>query len=160
MSTRPEHADLPHFVYRAYDADGVLLYIGATYNPRGRYVDHLGSSIWSNFVKRWRVTGPLPKRSAWLMEWKEIEAVRPLFNTQGIADHLREHLAARAAYLKSDRAQAASWAWVKVREDRTAEIKAYNNSPAALEQHAAYARAVRAAEAARGSLLQGKEIPT
>lgn len=39
-------AGQPHYVYRCYDAEGVLLYVGMTYNPPARMRQHSKKAEW------------------------------------------------------------------------------------------------------------------
>lgn len=76
-----------HFVYRAYDADGVMLYVGLTKQPDKRYREHLcgnydGRGWFQHFVTKWVVTGPLSRAAAEALELAEIDAHNPIFNGQ------------------------------------------------------------------------------
>lgn len=42
----PPPGDLPTFVYRFYDADGTLLYVGITLDPHTRWEDHRTGKPW------------------------------------------------------------------------------------------------------------------
>ena len=57
--TRLGPRGIPHFVYRVYDAADVLLYVGCTARPEGRWRNHLSSSPWARFAARieWQVGG-------------------------------------------------------------------------------------------------------
>ncbi len=85
-------ADLPHdqarliyqaqpfTVYRQYDADGVLLYVGCTDNLHRRTVGHRSKSPWWPLVARIE-SELLPNfRSAWLAELRAIKNEAPLYN--------------------------------------------------------------------------------
>lgn len=79
----------PHWLYRLYDADGVLLYIGQTRNPaqrfRGWFMDHkngYGRARWVSEAVRvdWR---RYPNYDAVIAAEKlAIETERPLHNRQ------------------------------------------------------------------------------
>jgi hypothetical protein len=74
-----------HFVYRAYDSDGLLLYVGCTGRPGQRYKQHMagdncGLGWFDPFVTHWRVTGPLPKSVARAIEKWETQNHHPIFN--------------------------------------------------------------------------------
>jgi hypothetical protein len=43
--------DVPTAVYRLFDAEGVLLYIGASINPQGRLNYHQFRSYWPSVVR-------------------------------------------------------------------------------------------------------------
>lgn len=51
-------------VYRAYAADGSLLYIGQSSNPDRRIATHRSSSPWASLAVRWDVTDPMPRDTA------------------------------------------------------------------------------------------------
>lgn len=53
-----ELARRPHFVYRCFDADGVLLYIGCTVHPEQRRVEHRRSSPWFAQLASVKLVGP------------------------------------------------------------------------------------------------------
>lgn len=46
-------------VYRAYDAEGTLLYVGQSMNPKRRMGDHR-SKPWAPLVAKWSVSDPMP----------------------------------------------------------------------------------------------------
>lgn len=80
VTTQFPHADAPHFVYRAYDSDGALLYVGVTYNPPLRFHMHAKSSSWWADMAKVRLI-VFPNR-AYALE-KEREAIwweRPVHN--------------------------------------------------------------------------------
>lgn len=74
-----------HYVYRAYDKDGQVLYVGVTKRPRGRYWQHKRRSAFIRRAVRWRVTGPLDKWKAEELESVEIARLNPPFNIRGRA---------------------------------------------------------------------------
>lgn len=85
-----EHAE--HFVYRCYDADGVLLYVGCTMDVKKRIASHRRggngtskASRWlSLFMTRYEVEGPFRGRDAGrAAEHAAIQADWPIFNYQG-----------------------------------------------------------------------------
>lgn len=78
-------ANRTHFVYEAYDADGLLLYIGCTGNPTQRYKAHMAGNAdargWFDpFVTKWRVSGPYPKATAFALEKRLIAERHPIWN--------------------------------------------------------------------------------
>lgn len=80
VTTRHPHTNEPHYVYRAYDADGTLLYVGVTYNPPLRFHLHAKTSVWWPDMARVRLI-VFPNR-AYALE-KEREAIwfeMPLHN--------------------------------------------------------------------------------
>jgi hypothetical protein len=56
--------DDPHFVYRAFDSYGHLLYIGCTNNPDKRLATHRSQAPWFRFAETISVAGPYAGRSA------------------------------------------------------------------------------------------------
>lgn len=79
-----------HFIYRCYDADDLLLYIGCTSNVRRRIDAHrrgsgtsLASRWLSQFMARHEVVGPFAGRDAGrAAERVAIKSEQPLFNYQ------------------------------------------------------------------------------
>jgi hypothetical protein len=51
-----ERLRMPHYVYRLYDANMRLLYVGCTYSPRTRLGDHRRYQPWFPEVATTRVT--------------------------------------------------------------------------------------------------------
>lgn len=81
-------ADAPHFLYRCYDADGDLIYIGCTRNVKRRIDAHLrggrAASRWlAVFMTSHEVEGPFPNRATALAaEARAITLEQPVFNIQ------------------------------------------------------------------------------
>lgn len=48
----------PHFVYRCFDADGRLLYVGLTKNPEQRLAGHRSQTLWFGDVVSYGVLDP------------------------------------------------------------------------------------------------------
>ena len=77
-----------HYLYRCFDADGDLIYIGCTSNVKRRLSAHRASralaSRWlSAFMARHEIEGPFPDRAAGLAaERRAIQSEQPLFNYQ------------------------------------------------------------------------------
>lgn len=74
-----------HFVYEAYDADLICLYVGCTGNPAQRYQQHMSGKEdargwFDRYVVSWRVSGPYPKRVALDIEKQRIRDYQPIFN--------------------------------------------------------------------------------
>lgn len=97
----PEARD--HFVYEAYDADGIALYVGCTGDPQTRYKAHLAGNAdargWFDpFVTKWRVSGPYQKSVALFIERQTIDALQPIWNgaslrnRRGRRELIREYL--------------------------------------------------------------------
>jgi predicted GIY-YIG superfamily endonuclease len=86
--------DADHYVYRCYDAEDVLLYVGCTRNPKSRIAAHRRGS--TSKASRWlsvtmtrvEVTGPFRGREAGReVERAAIRAELPVFNTQETATY-------------------------------------------------------------------------
>lgn len=96
------------YVYRCFDAEGGLLYIGCAHNPKRRISSHLhsrkvlASHALRVLMDRYEVEGPYPTRE--LAERAEAAAIRaeePLLNRQhnGVrANWLRDNDLARYLY--------------------------------------------------------------
>lgn len=55
----------PSYVYRVYDADNCLLYVGCSVNPERRMKDHRRDRrLWIPYVSHVEVVGPFPRRQA------------------------------------------------------------------------------------------------
>ena len=93
-SNRP----VPHVVYRFYDADDVLLYVGMTSNFKSRHDSHEERSPWYRFAVRHTVEPAESEEDARAAETTVIKAQWPIFNVSGAAEGYRER---RAAYLAS-----------------------------------------------------------
>lgn len=92
----------PHYLYRCFDADGFLIYIGCTADVRKRLNNHRASSRKSSrwlkaCMARHVVSGPFAGlEAARAAEHDAIRAEDPLFNTQergGAAMSARVHVA-------------------------------------------------------------------
>lgn len=73
------NADRPHYVYRHYDADDQLLYVGMTANPKRRPYERKGRPFLADSV-RCDVTGPMPRLDAMAAERAAIVHEKPLHN--------------------------------------------------------------------------------
>lgn len=69
-----------HFVYRAFDAEGRLLYVGCTKAPKQRRAAHRWDSPWFKFATRFTMAGPYEKSEAYRREDEAIESELPWFN--------------------------------------------------------------------------------
>ena len=69
-----------HYVYRAFDAVGHLLYIGCTVNPSGRMTQHRRSSEWWEFVSRLEVQTFSSRSEARAAEEQAINTEGAYFN--------------------------------------------------------------------------------
>lgn len=83
--------NVPHYVYRCYDAAGRLLYVGCTFHVKSRLAAHRHGSGAAK-ASRWlqvtmaayEVEGPYPTKEAGLAaEAAAIRTEQPLFNRQG-----------------------------------------------------------------------------
>lgn len=74
-------------VYRAYDADGELLYVGYTDNPEKRVRDHARDSYWHAATTRWTFEEHPTREAAKAAEYDAIRAESPHCNVQGISGH-------------------------------------------------------------------------
>lgn len=73
----------PHYVYRCYDAQDRLLYVGCSYNPVARLRQHKSErKSWVSRVARTRMTVWPDRRKALDMERLAIETEHPLHNRQ------------------------------------------------------------------------------
>jgi len=76
-------AELPHYVYRHYDADGRVLYIGCTSDPDKRFGAQRTAQVsahWWPLVARTEVIGPMPYPEALHAETWAIRADLPPYN--------------------------------------------------------------------------------
>ena len=100
-------APTPGVVYRHYDRDGVLLYIGSSdvYKFPSRQDDHAKAARWWRYVARIEhEVVPPDRRAAYLAEFAAMKTERPIFNrtsrTLAVwqqareSDYLRRRLAA------------------------------------------------------------------
>lgn len=69
-----------HFVYYAYDARDVLLYIGCTMQPEKRLKGHRDIGIWTQYAARFRMQGPFNYDTARFKESVAILEHQPPFN--------------------------------------------------------------------------------
>lgn len=68
-------------VYRCYNKDGDLLYIGCSVNVFARLYDHSRISVWYDATVRITLDDPLPRREALAAEKKAIIEEGPRFNS-------------------------------------------------------------------------------
>ena len=73
--------DRRHFVYRAFAADGALLYVGCTMDPKRRRYEHKLSSAWFPLMASVRLTGPLDEVTAKRLEKDAIRTEGPRYNS-------------------------------------------------------------------------------
>lgn len=77
-------ADRPTTVYRLFDSDGVLLYVGVSWNPKSRIPSHQDKPWWPRVAKSTTETHP-DRLTALRFEAKAITEESPLFNIAAIA---------------------------------------------------------------------------
>lgn len=68
-----------HFVYRAYNEGGQLLYVGCTAHPKERWAEHKRWSRWAPFAVRFRVVGPYSYHTARQIERDALRDEFPLY---------------------------------------------------------------------------------
>ena len=69
-------------VYRCFDGDDRLLYVGVSGGPEQRLKDHARKSPWFGDVARVAVTPLMPRRAALDAEYEAIRSERPVHNKQ------------------------------------------------------------------------------
>lgn len=80
----------PHYVYRAFDSYGLLLYIGCSLDVPRRMKDHRRESQWHHYAETVSITGPWGYEQARLNETRAIESEGSYFNcTKGDAERRR-----------------------------------------------------------------------
>lgn len=78
--TVEEWLQADHWLYRWYDAAGVLLYLGLTINPERRSNDHR-RAWWRQWAEACAWEGPIPGRDeAFVREADAVIRERPIFN--------------------------------------------------------------------------------
>lgn len=75
----------PHAVYRCYDRDGQLLYVGCTVTPEARWRKWRGdrSVSWPAETASWTITWYPDFASGRRSEWTAIRTEHPRHNRQG-----------------------------------------------------------------------------
>jgi len=67
-----------HWVYRALDREGRVLYVGCTKQPRKRWSQHkTDRANWVPYVCRWRLSGPYVHETARRIETAEQARLQP-----------------------------------------------------------------------------------
>lgn len=82
MRTSPSSSDNGACVYRHFDADGRLLYVGACANPVQRTIGHASQSNWYDRIVRIEIARFANGEEAWAAEADAIRHERPLYNLQ------------------------------------------------------------------------------
>jgi predicted GIY-YIG superfamily endonuclease len=90
----------PVALYRHFDRNGELIYIGITSDPARRWAQHVEQSVWARFVSDTSVHWLESREKARAAERRAIVGDRPLFNRArpADADNLLEH---QLAYLRT-----------------------------------------------------------
>lgn len=104
MSVQTEATDQRQAaVYRLYDANGALLYIGSSYNPERRYRDHYPKPWWPLVARRVEEWHP-SKEAAYVAEMAAIAAEAPVHNEMGTPRYVppSEKAAARRSHLAGE----------------------------------------------------------
>lgn len=103
---RPEIAFLPHVLYRFYDAEDALLYLGITVDEGVRWLVHAKTEWWPQ-VARVAIEKHPDRASAFVAEKAAIKAERPRYNVvhnvtrpkvRPSLDGLRERIADRPGW--------------------------------------------------------------
>lgn len=98
-SRTSEPTDEPTAVYRFYDADGVLLYVGIANDPEGRFVQHSKVQRWWIDVCTREVTWYDDRRTAEVEEDRAILVEAPKYNVRGVEWSARNNGPSRARYI-------------------------------------------------------------
>lgn len=69
-----------HFVYRAYDHTGGLLYVGCSRSMESRAKEHKTASEWFDLAASFKIAGPFNYETARELERIAIATERPLYN--------------------------------------------------------------------------------
>lgn len=69
-------------LYRLFDSEGRLLYVGVAFNPETRWKDHAKDKPWWNDVKRKAVVWCTTRTDALADEAEAIRTERPLYNVK------------------------------------------------------------------------------
>lgn len=88
----PEDLPVPTALYRHFDADGALLYVGISKNVEARFKSHSDQAIWAQFAASHTGEWLPSRRDALAAESRAIEAERPLFNKAGAAPDRNERV--------------------------------------------------------------------
>lgn len=88
------------FVYRLFDGDGTLLYIGVTNDIGRRWKDHLRGKSWAGRIQDMTVARYATYEAAVEAETKVIAAEYPVFNVASVPDE-HQHVARLVYQLRS-----------------------------------------------------------
>lgn len=97
-----EPAQVPTALYRHYDSDGVLLYVGITKDTEHRFKSHAAYAIWPQFAARHTGEWFGDRADAFAAEKAAIQEERPLFNKAGAGpnrdERVKQYLIERGAW--------------------------------------------------------------
>lgn len=82
--TPDQLAAAEHFVYRLFDAEGSLLYVGCSVKPAARLMAHRSDQPWADDIDRQDVEGPFSRVEALRRESEVIRTEVPRYN---VKDH-------------------------------------------------------------------------
>jgi len=83
MRAYDERANTKHYVYRLFDADARLIYIGCTYDVESRLKSHRHVMWWAPQIARIKITVHPTKAAAHEVERAAITAEKPRWNVNG-----------------------------------------------------------------------------
>ena len=86
MSLNPNynnHKQERHYVYRIFDKDGRLIYVGCSHNPEKRLNQHRRTMWWAHQIHRIKLTVHPNKAAGHLAERTAINAEQPRWNLTG-----------------------------------------------------------------------------
>lgn len=83
-----EDIEAPTWLYRLYDADGLLLYVGVSTNPKDRFIKHY-RTIWWPLVNRVRLEWHATRAEAFVSEKAAIISEIPIHNVARPKEALR-----------------------------------------------------------------------
>lgn len=147
----------PRAVYRLYDAEGALLYIGSSDNPEKRFARHRATQSWWPQVSRREVTWH-PWRAAWGVEAAAIWEERPKHNVMSTQEYSAKASARQRANAETQRVKCrVAYRANKLRDAVARELEADGvNADLAV---AAGMMAERAYKEASGAFPKGVDYP-
>lgn len=85
MSTQPypDHSGLRHYVYRIFDADSRLIYVGCSHDMEKRIYSHRQLMWWAPQIDRIKITVHPNKKAAHEVEREIIRTEKPRWNLVG-----------------------------------------------------------------------------
>lgn len=79
--------DRPSSVYRIYNADGELIYVGVAYSPKVRVSFHRNNKPWGGEIARHEVDWYDTREAAEAAEEQQIADAWPRYNVLGTPEH-------------------------------------------------------------------------